>query len=141
METDALTPDVPCDIVPRHDATSDGLKLLGLALAQWSQEELRPGGLLRHIDNIVLAELLGGDDPSDLVFALVHGEEEGECLTVRRCGLPHSNPTEAARRLVVACSFSGPGYSRQQAIDSLREGVPSGLVEDVLLDGRSWDLL
>src|SRR5262249_10496759 len=54
MDTDNPTPDVPCEIVPRRDATSDGLKLLGLALAHWSQEELRAGGRLASIDNVVV---------------------------------------------------------------------------------------
>ena len=34
----------------------------------------------------------------------------------------------------------GPGYDRRTALASLRDGVPAALVEDVLLDGRSWDL-
>jgi hypothetical protein len=139
METDTRTPDVSGEVVPRRDATSDELKALGLALADWSEAQLRAGGLLRSIDNIVLAELLGGDDPSEYVFAVLSSEEEDTCLTITCRTPPHSDPAEAARRLIVACSFCGAGYDRRRAIDSLRDAVPAGLVEDVLIDGRSWD--
>ncbi|HKI30979.1 MAG TPA: hypothetical protein VKA46_03880 [Gemmataceae bacterium] len=140
METNTLRPDVPGEIVPRPDATSDDLKVLGLALSDWSKVELRPGGLLRSIDNIVLTELLGGDDPAAVVFAVIYGEDDGDCLTILRRTPPHSDPADAARQLVVACSFRGSVYSRRRAVESLRDAVPAGLVEDVLIDGRSWDL-
>jgi hypothetical protein len=140
METITLTPDVRCEVLPRRSATSEELKLLGVALADWSGGELRPGGLLRSIDNIVLVELLGGDDPSAFVFGLLDGVDDRDPLTILRCASPHSNPAEAARRLVVACSFRGLGYSRFRAIESLRGVVPAGLVEDILIDGRSWNV-
>jgi len=140
METNTLRPDVPGEIVPRPDATSDDLKVLGLALSDWSKVELRPGGLLRSIDNNVLTELLGGDDPAAVVFAVIYGEDDGDCLTILRRTPPHSDPADAARQLVVACSFRGSVYSRRRAVESLRDAVPAGLVEDVLIDGRSWDL-
>jgi hypothetical protein len=139
MPTNILMPDVPCEVVPRRDATSDDLKMLGLALADWSAAELRPGGLLRSIDNIVLAELLGGDDPSQIVFAVLRGEDDADTVTILRRTPPHMNPARAARELVVACAFCGPDYNRHRAVESLRDAVPAGLVEDVLIDGRSWD--
>jgi hypothetical protein len=140
MATDTLTPDVPCEVVPRRGATSDELKALGLALAVWSESELREGGLLRCIDNIVLAELLGGDDPSELVFAVLHGDTNDDTVTITRLTSPHSDPAAAAQQLIVSCSFRGPGYSRSRAVESLRDAVPAALVEDVLIDGRSWNL-
>jgi hypothetical protein len=140
MATDTLTPDVLCEVVPRRGATSDELKALGVALADWSEGELRDGGLLRSIDNIVLAELLGGDDPSELVFAVLHGDNDDDTVTITRLGPPHSDPAEAAQQLIVSCSFRGPDYSRSRAIESLRHAVPAVLVEDVLIDGRSWNL-
>lgn len=140
METNTLTPDVPCEVVPRRGATSDELKALGLALADWSEGELRAGGLLCSIDNIVLAELLGGDDPSDFVFAVLYGDDGADPLTITRLPPAHSDPAEAAQRLIVFCSFRRPDYSRSRAIESLRDAVPAGLVEDVLIDGRSWNL-
>jgi hypothetical protein len=139
METNTLTPDVLCEVVPRRDATSDGLKLLGLALAHWSEGQLQPGGLLRSIDNIVLAELLGGDDPSDVVFAVVYGEgDDDDGLTIVRRGTQHADPALAAQQLTVACTFRGPDFDRRRAIASLRDAVPADLVEDIVIDGRSW---
>ena len=40
----------------------------------------------------------------------------------------------------VTCAFRGSGYDRRRVIDSLRRAVPAALVEDVLIDGRSWDV-
>ncbi len=140
MKTNTLTPDVRGEVLPRQDATSDELKGLGLALADWSAKELRPGGLLRSIDNIVLTELLGGDDPSQVVFAVVHAEDDSDFVTILRRTPPHSDPAEAARQLIIACAFRGAGYDRHRAVESLRDAVPAGLVDDVLIDGRSWDL-
>jgi hypothetical protein len=141
MKTDLLTPDVPAQILPRRAASSDDLKALGFALADWSEAELRPGGLLRFIDNIVLTELVGGDDPSEVVFAVLYAADDDEDgLTITRLMPPHSDPAAAAQLLVVACSFCGTVYSRRRAVESLRDAVPAALIEDVLIDGRSWDL-
>jgi len=139
METNTLIPDVACDVVPRRDASSDDLRALGLALADWSEAELRAGGLLRSIDNIVLVELLGGDDPSEIVFAVLHGQDDNDCLTITRRAPVHADPAEAALQLVVACAFCGPTYSRQRAVQSLRDAIPAHLVEDIVIDGRSWN--
>jgi hypothetical protein len=141
MDTNTLTPDICGEVLPRHDATSDELRVLGVALIDWSRDELRPGGLLRSIDNIVLTELLGGDDPSEVVFAIVYAEDDDDCLTImRRTPAAHSDPAEAARQLIVACLFHGSVYNRHRVVESLRDAVPAGLVEDVVIDGRSWDL-
>jgi hypothetical protein len=140
METNTLTPDIPGEVMPRRDASSDELKILGLALIDWSQEELQPGGLLRSIDNIVLTELLGGDAPEQVVFAVVYAEEEDDFLTILRRTPPHSDPADAARSLIVTCTFRGSAYDRHRAVESLRDAIPAGLVEDILIDGRSWDL-
>jgi hypothetical protein len=139
MNANLLVPDIPAQIVPRRNASSEELKLLGHALANWSEAELHAGGLLRFIDNIVLVELMGGDDPSEVVFAVLYGETDDDCLTIVRLTPPHTDP-DAAQRLIVDCSFCGAGYDRHQAIASLRNAVPGELVEDVLIDGRSWDL-
>jgi hypothetical protein len=140
MKTDTLKPDVPAEIWPRRDATSDDLKALGRALADWSAGELAPGGLLRLIDNIVLTELVGGDDPAEVVFAVCYGEDDGDVLTITRRAPPHSDPAAAARLLAIACSFRGAGYSRRRAVESLRDAIPAALVQDVVIDGRSWNL-
>jgi hypothetical protein len=140
METNTLTPDVPAEVQPRRDATSDDLMALGRALADWSEGQLAPGGLLRFIDNIVLTELVGGDDPSEVVFAVCYGEDDADVLTITRRATVHSNPAAAAQLLIVACTFRGPGYSRRRVVESLRDAIPAALVEDVVIDGRSWNL-
>jgi hypothetical protein len=140
MDISTLTPDVPARVLPRPDASSDELNALGRALIDWSEGELGPGGLLREIDNIVLTELVGGDDPSEVVFAVLYGEDDDDdALTITRLASPHSDPVAAARLLVVACSFRRAGYSRRRAVNSLRDAIPAALVEDVLIDGRSWN--
>src|SRR5690349_4754674 len=110
METNILAPDVAGEILPRRTATSEELKLLGQLLTGWSEEELRAGGLLRAIDNIVLTELMGGDDPSGVLFAVVSGDDPNDWVAISRLTPPHSDPAEAAGRLVVCCTFRGPAY-------------------------------
>jgi hypothetical protein len=140
MDTNTLTPDVPCEVMPRHDATSEQLQQLGQALADWSEAEFRAGGLLRFIDNIVLAELLGGDDPSEFLFAVLYDDDDNDCLTITRRAPAHADPAEAARRLIVSCLFAGTAYDRRRVIERLRQAVPAGLVQDVVIAGRSWNL-
>ncbi len=134
METNTFTPDVACEVLPRGDASSDDLR----ALAHWSETELR-AGLLDFIDNIVLFELLGGDDPTEVVFAVLYGEDSGDCLTITRRAPVQAERPEAFGQLVVACTFRGSSYDRQRVIQSLRSAIPAALVDDIVLDGRSWN--
>ena len=139
MATSTFTPDVACEVIPRTEASSDDLRALAVALSAWSEGELRADGLLLTIDNLVLVELLGGDDPSEVVFAVLYGQDDGDCLTITR-RTPHHAPAVAAQNLVVSCAFRGPTYSRQRVLQSLHEAIPAYLVEDIILDGRSWML-
>jgi len=71
----------------------------------------RHGGVRCRVDAGVLGDLLGGNRPTQ---ALTPGAE-GISFTV------------GAR-----------GYDRRRTLDSLRRHVPAELVEDVLVEGRSW---
>jgi hypothetical protein len=140
METEAVTPaDIPCEVLPRSDASAAQLRALGQALADWSANEFAAEGQLRFIDNLVVAELLGGEDPTELVFAVIHADSDEDSLTItRRVGWPE-RPAGSAQKLTVSCSFRGAGYDRRGVIAALRGAIPTELVCDILIDGRSWN--
>ncbi len=138
METDVLTPDIPCEIVPRCDATPEQLKALGEALAAWSEEQFATDSALRTIDNLVVAQFLGTDDLLEMVFAVVYAESADDGLTITRRG---RGATQAAapEPLIVFCSFRGANYDRGRVIAGLRAAIPAELVQDIVIDGRSWN--
>jgi hypothetical protein len=132
METLSPVRDVPCRIVPRSTLSSADLQRLGQALDDWSLRELPEGGLLRSIDAIAVFDLIAGDLMQEALLGIVHG---GSLV-------PDSPPTACSERpeeLYVFCAFRGEEYNRVRTVASLRSGIPADLVQDVLLDERSWD--
>jgi hypothetical protein len=49
-------------------------------------------------------------------------------------------PEHALKRTLYLKVWGGDGFSRQRTIESLRRDIPHDLVEDILVEGRSWDL-
>jgi hypothetical protein len=140
METEAVTPaDIPCEVLPRPDASAAQLRALGQALADWSGTEFAGEGRLRSIDNIVVAELLGGEDPTEVVFAVIHADSDEDSLTITRRVAWPERPAGSAQQLIVSCSFRGAGYDRRGVIAALRAAIPTELVHDIVIDGRSWN--
>jgi hypothetical protein len=107
---------INCDVILQWGATPSQLTALGTAL--WRCCNRPPGGnrIYQHLDNQALADLIAGK-------------------------LPGSSQTPAAER-------SGPHFrfrdeaslDRQATIARLRRELPAGGVEDVVVDGTSWDL-
>jgi hypothetical protein len=108
-----------CDLILRWGATPDQLAALGTTLWGWCTRETGPAGIYQHLDNQALADLLAGQHPGP---GQTSWGDDG-----RRCSHFH---------------FRGqPGDDRQATIASLRRDLPPGGVEDIVIDGKSWDLI
>jgi hypothetical protein len=149
-----------CAIIPRHDATPDELKELGAALAAWWRAECSvPGSAAERLDEDALNDLREGELPQPFGLRLLgwfrepaahRGLAGSRRLTARDMTdvLRHArdaNP-RVARRIPptnLRAVFLGLSNHSELAVNrllaSLRLRLPPDLVEDVLIDGRSWD--
>jgi hypothetical protein len=103
---------INCDVILQWSATPEQLTALGGALWSWCNRRAANGGIYQYLDNQALADLIAGKLP-----ASSQGERRGVHLRVR---------DEASQE-------------RQATIDSLRREVPAKGVEDILVDGQSWN--
>jgi hypothetical protein len=153
------------EIIPRPDATPEQLKRLGAALAEWW--ERRGGGTEggpHWIDGAALNDLLAGELPQPFVLRILtemHNSpsspgtaalglpgrmttrELREALHEARDTHPHlarSIPQADSRTVPFGLGSAGQ-IDRQTIIAGLRRFVATELVEDILIDGQSWELL
>jgi len=101
-----------CDIIVKWGATPEQLRALGAALWGWCSRATGNAGSYRCLDNQPLADLIAGKLP-----ATCQAEERGVLLRVRG---------EAS-------------HGQQAMIDSLRREIPGNGVEDIMIDGTSWN--
>jgi hypothetical protein len=134
-----------CEIIPRRNATAGQLKRLGLALDRWYGRETGGDGIAHYIDYWALQDLLNGELPQPVALRLSttsHARDPwGHMrprLTVEQ--LRTAFPEHALKRTLYLKVWGGDGFSRQRTIESLRRDIPHDLVEDILVEGRSWDL-
>ena len=109
---------VNCDVILQWNATPEQLTALGAALWRWCNGTAGAAGIYQYLDDQALADLIAGKLP--------------------RPGRT-SRPTE--RRGVYLRVRDEASQDRQATIDRLRRLIPAGGVEDILVDGKSWDRL
>jgi hypothetical protein len=107
---------INCDVILRWDATPEQLKVLGTALWSWCTGALGEAGIYQYLDNQVLADLLEGKHP-------VLTTMTGWAGTGLRFGVRDEASSD-----------------RQATVNSLRRGIPSAGVEDIVVAGKSWNL-
>lgn len=107
-----------CDIILQWGATPEQLTALGAALWQWCNRAAGNTDIYQHLDNQALADLIAGKHP--------------DCS---------QTPWRADRRGVHFWARDKASDDRQATINSLRRLIPAKGVEDVLVDGTSWNLL
>lgn len=149
-----------CAIIPRHDATSEELKELGAVLTAWWRTECAaPGSAVEQIDEVALDDLRAGELPQPFGLRLLGwfrepGAHRGIDIPKRLTAQDmtdvlrqarNANPAIAARipRADLRAVYIGLANRGELAINRLltrlRLRLPADLIEDVLIDGRSWD--
>ena len=106
-----------CDIILKWSATPEQLTALGTALWRWCIRAAGATGIYQHLDNQALADLIAGK-------------------------LPDSSQTPwRADPRGVHFSFQGEASpDREATIRSLRQEISTQGVEDIVVDGKSWNL-
>src|SRR5687767_6037861 len=108
---------INCDIILQWGATTEQLRALGAALWPWCNRRAQDTGTYQFLDNQALADLIAGRLPAS------------------------SQPSrQAVQRGVHFWVRDEASHDRQATIDSLRREIPALGVEDVVVDGRSWNL-
>jgi hypothetical protein len=118
---------IRCEVIPKRDATPAQLRALGTALDRWCHQEIKDEGGSRRVDRQAVDDLLAGQLPQPLAVESLMG--------------PDGPDPEADRRAVPLVVRGGPAYDRKATILGLRREIPAELVEDVLVAGKSWQLL
>ena len=129
---------VGCWVIPRWDATPEQRQVLGEALGRWSKRESDPNGLLHHMDHLALLDLLAVESPQACVLQMLG--KAGEADPWRESAAPgeEADKTIPEERTVFFAVRGGSSYDRWRVIASLRQDIPAELVEDILIDGQSW---
>lgn len=106
-----------CDIILKWSATPEQLAAVGSALWRWCNRTAGAAGIYRYLDNQALADLIAGK-------------------------LPDSSQTAwRADPRGVHFSFQGEASDdRQATIRGLRQEISTQGVEDIVVDGKSWNL-
>jgi hypothetical protein len=134
-------PPVPvgCHIIPLRNGTWQERQALGRALSHWSERAAGKSGLLESLDHLALLSLLGGESSQDLC----HGMLEDSTNLPLRPGEMDQKTAEGRKeddedRTIFFAVPGGKSYNRRRVIEKLRQEIPAELVQDILIDGRSW---
>jgi hypothetical protein len=159
----ALPFPLDCAVIPRQDSTTDELKELGAALlAWWRAEGLNPGSAAERLDEAALNDLLAGELPQPFGLRLLGWLREPGVRGAVRAG-PSRLTAEDVAEVLRRAQNASPAVARRlprpdlravfigladrdrpalaRTLLNLRQHLPIELVEDVVIDGHSWDEL
>ncbi len=107
-----------CDVILPWGATPEQLTALGAALWRWCNRAGGNAGIYQSLDNQALADLIAG-----------------------RLQASSRTPRRAEGRGVSFRVRDEASPDRQATLDSLRREIPAAGVEDIVVDGTSWNLI
>jgi hypothetical protein len=107
---------VTCDVILSWDATPQQLAGLGIALWRWCNRTSGNTGIYQYLDNQALADLIAGKHPV-LSQPPLYSDRRGVHFLVR----------------------DEVSQDRKATLDSLRRELPAGGIEDVVVEGTSWN--
>lgn len=131
-----------CEVIPRTDATPEELRTLGRAIRAWYQRERGRNGLAHYVDTYALDDLLAGELPQPFALRFSTAAHPQDPYGASRPQVTVAQLRAACP--IVACSRTlflkvwGTDHFRTNR--SLRHCIPQDLVEDVLIEGLSWNL-
>ena len=141
---------IDCEVIPRPGATPAELKALGSALLRWYVRECRRDGIAHSVDTEALIEMLNGRPPAarvprpSLACVTAVADDAAPGLNGYEMRAPDVEQLRQAlaeaRRPAALLRVRDTKYDRAHTVANLREHVAADLVQDVRIDGRSWDM-
>ena len=108
---------INCDVILQGSVTPAQLTTLGAALWRWCNGAAGDTGIYQYLDNQVLADLIAGKLPA-----------------------LSQSPRQAERGRIHFRIRDEPSQDRQATVRSLRREIPADGLQDILVDGKSWNL-
>jgi len=109
---------INCDVILQWDATPKQIAALGTALWGWCSRAAGATGIYQYLDNQALADMIAGN-----------------------LSVPGQTPQHAGGRGVHFRFRDETSRDPRATLASLRRDIPAGGVEDVVVDGKSWNLI
>ena len=144
---------ISCEVIPRVGATPAELKALGSALLRWYVRECRGDGIAHSVDTEALIEMLNGrlpvprvPRPSPACVPPDSGDDTPVPGPIKGYEIPAPRlerlrqALAEARRPAALVRLRQRNYDRARAVANLRQHLAAELVQDVLIDGRSWNI-
>jgi len=130
-------PSSNCYIIPNRGATSEQLKELGKAIEAW-MEDLQVSIKLIHGDD----DLRGGELPTPKPFHPTKRDDSFKILQDEMEALAKSTSYRGVFVKLITVTDYAPyleSLERENIIQQLREALPTEAVQDVLVNGQSWN--
>jgi hypothetical protein len=109
---------VNCDVILQWSATPEQLRALGTALWRWCTRAAEATGIYQYLDNQALVDLIAGKLPASSQGL---GQADGEGI-----------------HFMV---WDESSDDRQATIQSLRWAISANGVKDILVAGKSWNVI
>lgn len=107
---------IECDVLVKWSATPEQLRTLGAALWRRCKRTAGKTGIYQYLDNQALADLIAGKLPAS-----------------------SASPLYADRRGVHCRVRDEASHDPRATLDGLRRDLPAGGIEDVVVNGTSWN--
>jgi hypothetical protein len=90
------------------------------------------------MDNLALLDLLAEESPQALVLQMLGKATQADPWGEKFPTPQGADPDVPEERTIFFAVRGGPSFDRCRVIASLRQDIPAELVEDILIDGQSW---